>query len=323
MTLDQELAKHSPPGLTALTIGTFDGVHRGHQELMRRLNVMASRKGLLPAVLTFRNHPRLVLNPAADLKYISTVEERIALLRRYGADQVFAVDFTKEVSLLRAREFVGLLCGRLKMKGLMVGPDFALGHNREGDIPTLRRLGAEMDFWVEPVEPVQAGTAVIGSSAVRSLLAQGAVESVGSMLGRPYSLTGTVVPGDRRGRLLGFPTANLSLPLDLALPCDGIYAAWAVVDGRRHQSATNVGVRPTFGAGRRIVEAFLLDFQGDLYGKRLTLEFVCRLREELSFPSADALVEQMALDVLQTRAVLARPVGALPGEAAADHLQKR
>ena len=321
-TLDQELANHSQPGPTAVTIGTFDGVHLGHQRLLGRLKALVSSNGLSTVALTFRRHPRLTLNPGIDLRYIATVEERLDLLRANGVSRVVAVDFTKEVVLLKAREFVEMLCRHLNMKGLVVGPDFALGYNREGDIPTLRRLGEELGFWVEPVEPVLMDKTVIRSSAVRSLLGQGDVEGAGKMLGRPYSLTGVVVEGDRRGHLLGFPTANLDLDQDLALPCDGIYATWAVVEGRRHQSATNVGVRPTFGTSRRIVEAFILDFEADLYGKRITLEFALRLREEVAFPDADSLVEQMKLDVEDARGVLGDPSSAHPVQASTDPTQQ-
>ncbi|MCE2405431.1 MAG: bifunctional riboflavin kinase/FAD synthetase [Dehalococcoidia bacterium] len=312
-TLDQELSNQAPKGPTALTIGTFDGVHLGHQDLLSRLKALASDRGLHTAVLTFRRHPRLALTPGIELRYITTLEERLGLLRDSGIDLVAVVDFTRDVALLKAGEFLEMLCRRLNTKGLVVGPDFALGNNREGDIPTLRRLGGEMGFWVEPVEPVVMDKTVIRSSVIRSLLVQGEVEGAGAMLGRTYGVTGPVVEGDRRGRTLGFPTANLSLDGDLVLPMDGIYATWAVVDGRRYGSATNVGVRPTFGGSTRVVETYLLDFDGDLYGKQLTLKFVRRLRDELDFPDVGSLVEQMEQDVDDARSVLdglEDPIGA-------------
>ncbi len=304
MTIHQELAKVSPPRDTVLTIGTFDGVHLGHRQLLQRLKALAESSGFLSCVLTFRNHPRLVLNPGIKLSYLTTLEERVALLKGQGIDLVIVVDFTHELSLLKASEFVALLSDYLKMKGLVVGPDFALGHRREGDIPALKRLGEGMGFWVRPMEPAQMDKAVISSSVIRSLMAQGDVENASRMLGRWHSLTGLVVEGDRRGRLLGFPTANLSVDANLAIPADGIYATWATVEGQCYRAATCIGVRPTFGVNSRTVEAFILDFQGDIYGKPLTLEFARRLRAERAFPSVETLVEQMKLDVEQTRAVL-------------------
>ena len=304
MAFHQALAQAKSPRDTVLTIGTFDGVHLGHRRLLQHLKSLAESKDLLPGVLTFQKHPRIVLNPGAKLQYISALEERLTLIRGCGIDLVIAVDFTKELSSIKAKDFVALLCDQLKMKGLVVGPDFALGHQREGNIQVLKQLGTEMDFWVEPLEAVQIGTNAIKSNSIRNLISLGDVENTASMLGRWFSLTGTVVKGDQRGRTLGFPTANLSLEPNLVIPADGIYATWVIVDGRRHQAATSIGVRPTFEIHGRTVEAFIMDFEGDLYGRSLTLEFTRRLREELAFSSVEALIDQMKLDVEQAREIL-------------------
>ena len=304
MTILQELAKVSPPKGTVLTIGVFDGVHLGHQYLLKRVSESATVHGLLTAVLTFRNNPASVLATDSDLQYITSLEDRLALIKSRDIDLVADVDFTEEVSLIEAPQFVKLLRESLKMRGLVVGPDFAVGHGREGDIPTLIRLGEEMGFWVETVEPVATGLELITSSGIRDRLVEGDVENASEMLGRWYSLTGLVVEGDRRGRTLGFPTANLRLDGQLVIPAAGIYATWARVEGRRYQAATCIGVRPTFGVHNRTVEAFILDYDGDLYGKSITLEFARRLREERAFPNVDTLVEQMKQDVEQSHAVL-------------------
>ena len=304
MTIHQELAKVSPPKDTVLAIGVFDGVHLGHQYILKRVSESAAMHGLQSAVLTFRNNPASVLDPESDLQYITSLENRLALIKSRGIGLVADVDFTREVSLIEAPQFVGLLQDSLRMKGLVVGPDFAVGHEREGDIPTLIRLGEEMGFWVETVEPVATDLQAITSSGIRDRLGEGDVEKASEMLGRWYSLTGLVVEGDRRGRTLGFPTANLRLDEHLVIPADGIYATWARVEDRRYQAATCIGVRPTFGIHNRTVEAFILDYDGDLYGKSLTLEFARRLREERAFSSVDTLVEQMTLDVEQSHAVL-------------------
>ncbi len=314
MSYYQDLSNASPPSATAITIGTFDGVHLGHQRLFQRLNEVAESHDLVSAVVTFRNSPRLVLSLGAKVQYLQTLEERLALVKAHGVGLVVPIDFSKALSVLPAREFVSLLCEHLKMKGMVVGADFALGHNREGDIVTLKALGEEMEFWVETVEHVLMGQGAISSNSLRRAIIQGDVENAGKMLGRWYTVSGVVVEGDRRGAPLGFPTANLAVPDALAIPADGIYATWAIVDGTRYQAATCIGVRPTFGGGRRTVEAFLLDFQGDLYGQTLTLEFAGRLRAEAAFPSVDALVEQMRLDVEQTREVLSNAPGAFKVE---------
>jgi riboflavin kinase/FMN adenylyltransferase len=305
MTLQADIAGGPPPADTAITIGTFDGVHLGHRHLVRSLTEAAQRQGLTPIVLTFKNSPRSVLNPAAQLSYITDLETRLSLLHQPGIDRVVPVEFTRELSQLSAAEFVDALSKELGMKGLVVGPDFALGHRRQGDVATLREMGKTAGFWVETVNNFSLDDAPVKSSAIRELLAQGQVERVKRMLDRPFSLAGEVETGDRRGRELGFPTANLAPKPSMAVPGDGIYATWAIVDGVRYQGATSIGVRPTFGGGGdRRVETFLLDFSGDLYGKRMTLEFEHRLRGELAFSSVDALVQQMKQDVEQSRAVL-------------------
>lgn len=304
MSIEQQLSQVSSPGDTALTIGTFDGVHRGHQHLFRCLKEEAKARSLLTAAITFRNQPRSVLVPDAKVEYITPWPERKALIKAQGVDHLVALDFTRKLSLLKAREFVNLLVQNLRMKVLVVGPDFALGHKRAGDIPTLRALGDEMGFRVEVVKPEVNDGQPIRSRVLRKLITDGDVVAAAEMLGRPFSLRGVVAEGDRRGRELGFPTANLALEPGFLVPGDGIYATWAIIKGARRQSATSIGVRPTFGAGSRCVEAYIMDFDDDLYGEAIALEFVCRLRDELSFSTVAGLIEQMERDVEQARAVL-------------------
>ena len=304
-TIQEELLSAAPSQPTVVTIGTFDGVHLGHQHLLASLKEEASSTGCLATALTFRNHPRSVLRPDQEVSYITGLEERIALLKRAGAELVIPVDFTRQLSLIRAREFMTLLVETLRMRCLVEGPDFALGREREGNIQMVKTLGQEMGFDVKVVEPFAEGELIVKSSIIRTALGQGDVRRASQMLGRLYSLTGEVVKGEERGKSLGFPTANLSLDPGLAIPADGIYATWAVIEGQRYPSATNVGVRPTFGPGRRLVETFLLGFDRDLYSKPLTLKFDSRLRDEIAFSTVDALIEQMKQDVAQTRAILA------------------
>ena len=306
MSVEQQLAQVSPIRDTALTIGTFDGVHLGHQYLFQCLKEEASASGLLTVVITFRNHPRAVLAPDSRVEYITPWQEREVLIQGQGMNMVVALDFTREVSLFKAREFVHLLVCHLRMRSLVVGPDFALGHRREGDIPTLESLGEEMGYRLLVVEPEMANNQPIRSRALRQLIAAGDVKDAAGMLGRPFSLRGKVARGEGRGRGIGFPTANLTVEPGLLVPSDGIYATWATVKGERRQSATSIGVRPTFGVGPRSVETFIMDFDDDVYGETLTLEFVCRLREELAFSSVAGLVDQMNRDVEQARFILTK-----------------
>lgn len=298
----EELERLSLPGPSLVSVGVFDGVHRGHRRLLQELVARARAQGAVSVVLTFRNHPRSVLQGGVSIPFLTGLEERLAHIRALGVEEVEVLPFDAGLARLSAREFVLLLQRRLGMVGMVMGPTFRLGRGGEGNPETLAHLGRELGFTVTVVEPLalEDGTP-INSTAIRNALAQGRVERVAEMLGRPYTLPGVVVRGEGRGRTLGFPTANLEPERDRAVPGDGIYATWAEVEGRTYPAATSIGVRPTFGGQRRTVEAYLMDFEGDLYGRRMSLTFVARLREERRFPSVSALREQMARDVEEAR----------------------
>ena len=206
---------------------------------------------------------------------------------------------------MEAREFVALLVEKLRMKGMVIGPDFALGRNREGTAERLAELGHEFGFFVDVLEPLLLDGLLVKSRVIRQKISEGDVAATGRLLGRDYSLSGEVVTGDQRGRELGFPTANVDVSKAMALPADGIYATWAVVNGVRKPSATSIGVRPTFGLTERLVEVYILDFDGDIYGQELEVQFVDKLRDQEKFSSLEALVDQINQDVADTRLALA------------------
>ena len=295
-----------------MTIGVFDGVHRGHRHVLGRLDEIAREAGRTSIVLTFRNHPASVLRPDFDARYLTTLDDRLRLIREAGVDLLVPITFDVGLSRLTAREFAVLLRSRLLMRDLVVGPDFAMGRNRDGDVAALAALGREVGFSLHVVGPLldDAGQP-IRSTHVRDALSKGDVADAAGLLGRNYTLSGTVVAGHGRGGPLGFPTANLEVPAGMAVPADGIYATWAHVGGERRMAATSIGVRPTFGEGERTVEAFILDFDGDLYGREVCLEFVGWLRPEARFDTVEALREQVQRDVDDTRAVLEPSAGAL------------
>lgn len=308
MGIEEELARsfterESGRG-SALTIGVFDGVHRGHQRLIAKVRQEASDKGCAAGVITFRNHPDSVFNPDFKPRYITALDERIRLIERLGVDFVVPVTFDRAVAGIRARDFAAMLTRRLGMRALVAGPDFAMGYKREGNVDALAAIGAEMGFSVSVVDLLSEGDAAVRSTNIRRALAAGDVDGVAKQLGRNYAVGGVVVSGERRGRTLGFPTANLEVGGDMAIPANGIYATRAFVDGECHMAATSIGTRPTFDGKGRTIEAFLLGFDNILYNKELRLEFVSRLRDELKFDSVEALLEQMALDVEETRAIL-------------------
>ena len=305
MLVEEELAGALPQRDTALTIGVFDGVHLGHESLVHRLEERAAAEGLATGVVTFRRHPRLVLSRESGLTYLTSLEERVRLLHALGVDHVVTLSFTPELAQLRARDFVELLSRYLRMRALVVGPDFALGHDREGGIAALRALGEELGFTVEMVPPIAQDEEVVSSTAIRVALSRGDVPKVSRLLGRRFTLSGHVTKGDQRGKKLGFPTANLVPDPEQALPPDGVYVTRAFLHQVPYQAVTNIGVRPTFGDGKRVVEVHILDFpERDLYGEDLRVELVDRLRGEVRFSGPDELVAQMKADVERSRAVL-------------------
>jgi riboflavin kinase/FMN adenylyltransferase len=299
-----ELSRFSPQRDTLLTIGVFDGVHLGHRHLIETVIQRAAERNLMSGVVTFNGHPKTVLSNGARLARLTTPAERTELLERIGVDLVVPLTFTEELAALTAREFVSLLVERLRMRGLVIGPGFALGRGREGKAATLRALGRELGFGVEEVGPLEVGGLVVSSTAIREALSRGDMGTASKMLGRHFSLSGPVVGGSERGRVLGFPTANLGVDPDQALPGDGVYATLGHVGGAVYKSVTNIGVRPTFGEGERSVEAFLLDFEGDVYGQELTIELVGRIRGEAKFADAGELSTQISKDVEQAKTVL-------------------
>lgn len=309
MNFHQRLDRVSPERETVITIGVFDGVHLGHAHLLRHL-IAAAGSAYQPAVITFSNHPITVLQPGRQVSLITTLERKEQLIREKGVDLVVSLEFNEELARLSAREFVGLLQEKLGMKGLVIGSDFALGRNREGNAERLSELGSELGFSVEIVEPLLLDGLLVKSRVIRQRLIDGDVAVSNHLLGRTFSMAGQVITGDRRGRTLGFPTANVNISKTMAHPADGIYATWAVVGGERRPSATSIGVRPTFGLTERLVEVYILDFDGDLYGQELEVEFVDKLRDQETFSSLEALVDQINLDVANTRETLALSGGA-------------
>jgi len=302
---------------SAVAVGTFDGVHLGHRRLMEEVIAEArrlegpGRSGAGTAVaITFRRPPRAVIEPGASAPHLCSLEERLTLLEGLGLDVVIPMDFDDEIRLMTALDFTLLLKRHLNLAALVIGPGTAIGHDMVGDRAGLEAVGRDAGFRVRIVEPVLYRSSPVRSSAVRTALGEGRVRDAAAMLGRPFAVSGPVAAGDRRGRDLGFPTANLALSPDAALPSDGVYAAWAIVAGARHAAAVSVGVRPTFGGGAndaRTVETFLLGFQGDLYGEKMRVEFVERLRAEKRFPDAEALVRQMSRDIEAARQALEGP----------------
>jgi len=289
-----------------LTIGVFDGVHRGHQEILSKLTAGAHKKDAPAVVLTFWPHPGVVLGKRKHLKCLTTPEERAEILGELGVDAVITQPFTPEFANQSALDFMRLVSDRLGLRSLWIGYDFALGYNREGNFARLTEIGQELGYNVQAIEAVQNGTDVLSSSLIRQRIREGDVTHAAENLGRYYAVSGSVVHGDGRGRKINIPTANIDYHEDKVIPAFGVYATWAWVGGQRYPAATNIGINPTFTPDKETpnVEAHLLDFDRDLYGEEVKLEFVERLRDELKFDSVDALLKKIHEDIAETREIL-------------------
>ena len=294
----------------AVTIGAYDGVHTGHRLVIDRVRRVASEQGLASAVVTFDRHPATVVRPESAPKLLTDLDQKLELLAETGVDYVLLIHFDEERSQETAEDFVReVLVACLDVKAVVVGHDFHFGHGRKGSVSLLQDMGSELGFDVTGLRLFSGGLGrdPISSTRIRKLLAEGAVGEAASLLGRPHQVRGEVAHGDKRGRLLGFPTANVSLPQYIALPADGVYAGWYHrPDGTRRPAAISLGRRPTYysDAGLQLLECYLLDFDGDLYGEPARVDFVAHLREQARFESSQALVDQMGRDVATTRRVL-------------------
>ena len=296
-----ELARASAGRPAAVTIGKFDGVHRGHQYLVRRLLEEARKRDLASVVVTMHPHPATVLRPGTPISYLCSLEERVELLQSLGVDQVAVLSFTSELAQLSYREFVTLIIDQLDMRLLLAGPDLALGRNREGNVEAIRPLALEKGFELALVELLSEEEAKVGSGAVRQALAAGEMETVTRLLGRPFALHGPVVRGAERGRTIGFPTANIAIGADLALPSFGVYVTRAYLGESTYDSITNIGKRPTFNEDRPTIETYILDFDADCYEQQLRIELLTRVRAEMRFDGIEALKAQIGSDVQTAR----------------------
>ena len=288
-----------------LTIGVFDGVHRGHQEIIRRLTEGAHANDVSAVVLTFDPHPAHVIG-RGEIGLLTLPDERAELLASMNVDMVITEHFTKDLSMVTAFDFMSRLRRHLGLKHLMIGYDFALGKGREGNAVRLTEIGRELGYSVEVVSALSDESGVISSTEIRKLVSVGNVTEAAQLMGHSYSLRGPVIRGDGRGKQIGVPTANIDYPREKIVPAKGIYAGWAYVGNEKHMAAISIGLNPTFTPDKQTlsVEAYLLDFDADIYGKELKIEFIARLRDELKFDSVEALVEQIWIDVEEAKRIL-------------------
>jgi riboflavin kinase / FMN adenylyltransferase len=306
MEIMKDLDNIKPERETAITIGVFDGVHLGHQSLLRHLNEIARRNGLNSVVITFKSHPEMILNTLKPVTWLDKLEIRISKIQKLGIDYVIALSFSSELSRFTAKEFMQLLKDCLKLKALIIGPDFALGRDREGNAKQLSLIGEQIGFSVEVMPPLVLDGEVVSSSLIRQTLAQGDLIKSTRLLGQYFSVRGEVVSGNKRGRTLGFPTANLEMEPEQFLLPDGVYATITYADGQPFPSVTNIGTCPTFSGGKRVVETHVIDRKLDLLGKHLRIDFVEKLRDEQCFESEFKLKTQISKDIDRAKTLLSK-----------------
>ncbi|HEX6946728.1 MAG TPA: bifunctional riboflavin kinase/FAD synthetase [Acidimicrobiia bacterium] len=312
-----------PEGPTSVTIGVFDGVHLGHRSLLSHLD-----RSFTATVLTFEPHPVEVLAPGTHPRLLTSIEERIELFGALGIEQVGVIDLA-DIRYLEPESFVtGILVEKLHAAQVVVGEDYRFGRDRAGDAGLLHKLGEQHGYETVAAPLMHSAGGVVSSTRIRNLIAEGRPEDASACLASLFRITGEVIEGDKRGRELGFPTANLAPPPRKVLPADGVYAGFAVVDGERLPAAINVGVRPTFGEGHRLIEAYILDFEGDLYGRTIAVEFAHWLRPEKRFDTVGDLLVQMRDDVDRTRVLSGSAVwvpegGSIPPIPPLDEKQPR
>lgn len=300
--LPETVAEDAAP--VTLAIGSFDGVHVGHKRVLAAALEDARSRGGEAAVITFEPHPRCVLDPDRCPLSLTTLDEKHDRLEAEGVHRLIVLAFTRGLARLSAERFCERLGAALPLRALVVGPDFALGSERRGDVAFLRTYGAEHGFEVITVDAARDGYQPISSSRVRVALLEGNSDEANRLLGHPYFVDAWVEHGEGLGARIGFPTANLAITPSKCLPARGVYATWTKVRGAWHVGATNVGYRPTFGGETLTVETFLLDFNEDIYRERVRSVFVARLRDERTYPDAETLCAQIEKDVGKTRALL-------------------
>jgi riboflavin kinase/FMN adenylyltransferase len=289
------------------TIGNFDGQHRGHRALLEIVVATARRLNGTAVVVTFDPHPVRTLAPHVDLKFLTSPEEKLARFEEAGIQDVVFLDFTPAFAALTPAEFASqVLNNGLGLRELFVGEHFSFGKGRAGKVTDLVQLGTQLGFQVHAVPPVKLDGEVVSSTRIRQLIQAGDMPKASRFLGRPYAIGGEVIHGDHRGQSLGWPTANLTVPPERVLPPDGVYAATTLWHDKHMESVAYIGTRPTFGAGERIIEVYLLDRQLALYGEHITVQFIERLRADMTFESAEALAERIELDVEEARTSLRR-----------------
>ncbi len=291
---------------SVITLGSFDGVHLGHQVLLKETKNLAESLGVKPLVVTFDPHPRQVLQPYSNFKLLTTLEEKLSLFLEYGFEEIFIIPFTKSLAEWSPELFVKeYIVDSFKAKGVVVGFNFRFGKQRRGDVGLLTYLSEKYNFTLKIVDPVFIDGVKVSSSLIRNLIEKGSIELANKFLGRAYFFIGEVIKGKGRGKFLGYPTANLSVSELKLIPLPGVYAVWVTLKGQKYKGAMNIGKNPTFDEKELSIEVYIFNFNSEIYGEKLKIELVSYIREEIKFSSPEALKLQIEQDCQKIRQILA------------------
>ena len=288
---------------TAVTIGVFDGVHKGHQRLINDL-IQEKTSTVTPVVLTFSNHPSEVLRPEQSAQLITNSETKIKLIKNLGINEVIPIEFTKQLAAISANEFCNTIISALNPIGFVIGNDFSVGKGREGNVKFLKELGKKHNFWVRTIDDFTINNEPVRSRLIRSKLLEGNVKEANTLLGHPFELNGLVVHGNKRGRELGYPTANMNINSTTITPADGIYSTTTYINEELYESVTSIGIRPTFGLKQRLIETYIMNYQGDLYDSNLEIHFLDKIRPQVQFDSIEELISQIESDVEESKRII-------------------
>jgi len=313
LELEKQITKYSNDQETILTIGVFDGVHKGHQLLFEELNDIASKTTHHSTAITFTNHPSTILNSNYLPNYIDDVDKKIGLIKDFNVNSVIPITFNNSIANLTAEKFMEILKRKINIHTLVLGHDFAMGKNRQGTKKEIVNIGSKYNFFTANVLPYKQNNIIVSTSIIKKMISNGEVHNVSKSLGRNFEISGKVIKGFSRGKQLGYPTANIEIQNNIIKPGNGIYATHSTINKKKYFSCTSIGMAPTFKEQKYSIETYILDFEKSIYSQNITIEFIEKLRDEIKFENIDTLKTQIQLDIEKTKTILNKQILRQPG----------
>lgn len=308
LELEKQISKYSNDKETILTIGVFDGVHKGHQHLFEKLNDIASKTSHHSTVITFTNHPNTILNSNFSPSYLYDAEKKIKLIKDLNVNSVIPITFNNSIASLTAEEFIEILKRKINIHTIVLGHDFAMGKNRQGTKNKIIDIGSKYNFLTANILPYKQKNIIVSTSLIKKMISNGEIHNVSKLLGRNFEISGKVIKGFSRGKQLGFPTANIEIQKNIIKPDNGIYATLSKINGNIYFSSTSIGIAPTFKEQKYSIETYIMDFEKSIYSQDITIEFIEKLRDEIKFNNIDALKNQIQIDVEKTKKILNKQI---------------